>query len=62
MDRMEEGSLLFVAKLGREGRNAMDVHARVERLAASGVRAHWFARVTEHYVRERKGDKVNPTK
>jgi putative DNA-invertase from lambdoid prophage Rac len=48
MDRMEEGGLLFVAKLGRVGRNAMDVHATVERLAASGVRAHWFARVVSY--------------
>lgn len=42
-DRMEEGDVLIVTKLDRLGRNAMDVRATVERLAAIGVRVHCLA-------------------
>lgn len=43
MDRLEEGDVLIVTKLDRLGRNAMDVRATVEALAASGVRVHCLA-------------------
>lgn len=43
MDRMESGDVLVVTKLDRLGRNAMDVRATVERLAALGVRVHCLA-------------------
>jgi len=43
MDRLEEGDVLVVTKLDRLGRNAMDVRATVEGLAASGVRVHCLA-------------------
>lgn len=42
-DRLEQGDVLIVTKLDRLGRNAMDVRATVERLAASGVRVHCLA-------------------
>lgn len=37
VDRLESGDVLIVTKLDRLGRNAMDVRATVERLAAEGV-------------------------
>ena len=43
LDRMEDGDVLVVTKLDRLGRNAMDVRATVEGLAASGVRVHCLA-------------------
>jgi putative DNA-invertase from lambdoid prophage Rac len=43
LDRMEAGDVLIVTKLDRLGRNAMDVRATVERLAADGVRVHCLA-------------------
>lgn len=43
VDRLEEGDILLVTKLDRLGRNAMDVRATVERLAATGVRVHCLA-------------------
>lgn len=43
IDRLEEGDVLIVTKLDRLGRNAMDVRATVERLAATGVRVHCLA-------------------
>ncbi|RIJ66043.1 recombinase family protein [Brevundimonas sp. LPMIX5] len=43
IDRLEDGDVLIVTKLDRLGRNAMDVRATVERLAASGVRVHCLA-------------------
>jgi putative DNA-invertase from lambdoid prophage Rac len=43
LDRMEEGDVLIVTKLDRLGRNAMDVRATVETLAARGVRVHCLA-------------------
>ena len=39
-DKLEAGDVLVVTKLDRLGRNAMDVRATVERLAALGVRVH----------------------
>jgi len=42
-DRLEAGDVLIVTKLDRLGRNAMDVRATVERLAADGVRVHCLA-------------------
>lgn len=42
-DRLERDDVLIVTKLDRLGRNAMDVRATVERLAASGVRVHCLA-------------------
>jgi putative DNA-invertase from lambdoid prophage Rac len=42
-DRMEYGDVLVVTKLDRLGRNAMDVRATVEALAATGVRVHCLA-------------------
>ncbi|MBD8677558.1 recombinase family protein [Sphingomonas sp. CFBP 13720] len=43
VDRLEAGDVLIVTKLDRLGRNAMDVRATVERLAADGVRVHCLA-------------------
>lgn len=43
VDRFEDGDVLIVTKLDRLGRNAMDVRATVERLAADGVRVHCLA-------------------
>lgn len=43
VDRMESGDVLIVTKLDRLGRNAMDVRATVEQLAAEGVRVHCLA-------------------
>jgi putative DNA-invertase from lambdoid prophage Rac len=44
LDRLEHGDVLAVTKLDRLGRNAMDVRATVESLAAAGVRVHCLAR------------------
>ncbi len=43
MDKLETGDILVVTKLDRLGRNAMDVRATVDRLAALGVRVHCLA-------------------
>lgn len=43
LDRLETGDILIVTKLDRLGRNAMDLRATVERLAAEGVRVHCLA-------------------
>jgi len=43
LDRLEVGDVLIVTKLDRLGRNAMDVRATVEQLAALGVRVHCLA-------------------
>jgi putative DNA-invertase from lambdoid prophage Rac len=43
LDRLEPGDVLIVTKLDRLGRNAMDVRATVERLAADNVRVHCLA-------------------
>ena len=43
MDRLEAGDILIVTKLDRLGRNAMDLRATVEKLAAEGVRVHCLA-------------------
>jgi putative DNA-invertase from lambdoid prophage Rac len=43
IDRMEAGDVLVVTKLDRLGRNAMDVRATVDGLAAEGVRVHCLA-------------------
>lgn len=43
MDRLEQGDVLVVTKLDRLGRNAMDVRATVDALAADGVRVHCLA-------------------
>lgn len=43
VDRLESGDVLIVTKLDRLGRNAMDVRATVDRLAADGVRVHCLA-------------------
>lgn len=43
LDRLEADDVLIVTKLDRLGRNAMDVRATVERLAAEGVRVHCLA-------------------
>src|SRR5215469_5526717 len=43
LDRLEEGDVLVVTKLDRLGRNAIDVRATVEALAALGVRVHCLA-------------------
>lgn len=40
VDRLEDDDVLIVTKLDRLGRNAMDVRATVEALAAAGVRVH----------------------
>ncbi len=42
-DKLEAGDILVVTKLDRLGRNAMDVRATVDRLAALGVRVHCLA-------------------
>lgn len=43
VDRLEDGDVLIVTKLDRLGRNAMDVRATVNALAAIGVRVHCLA-------------------
>ena len=43
LDRLESEDILVVTKLDRLGRNAMDVRATVERLAALGVRVRCLA-------------------
>lgn len=43
LDRLERGDVLVVTKLDRLGRNAMDVRATVEALAADDVRVHCLA-------------------
>ena len=43
IDRLENDDVLIVTKLDRLGRNAMDVRATVEALAADGVRVHCLA-------------------
>lgn len=43
MDRFEDQDCLIITKLDRCGRNAMDVRATVERLAAMGVKVHCLA-------------------
>lgn len=43
LDRLETGDVLIVTKLDRLGRNAMDVRATVEKLAAEGIRVHCLA-------------------
>jgi putative DNA-invertase from lambdoid prophage Rac len=43
LNKLESGDVLVVTKLDRLGRNAMDVRATVESLAAAGVRVHCLA-------------------
>lgn len=43
LDKMESGDVLVVTKLDRLGRNAMDVRATVEQLAAEGIKVHCLA-------------------
>lgn len=43
LNKLEEGDVLVVTKLDRLGRNAMDVRASIEHLAAIGVRVHCLA-------------------
>ncbi len=43
VDRFEAGDVLIVTKLDRLGRNAMDLRATVDMLAAQGVRVHCLA-------------------
>lgn len=43
VDRLEAGDVLIVTKLDRLGRNAMDLRATVDRLAADGIRVHCLA-------------------
>lgn len=43
LERMEPGDVLIVTKLDRLGRNAMDVRATVEKLAALNIRIHCLA-------------------
>ena len=43
VDRLEAGDILIVTKLDRLGRNAMDLRATVERLAAEGIKVHCLA-------------------
>lgn len=43
MDKLEASDILVVTKLDRLGRNAMDVRATVDKLAAIGVRVHCLA-------------------
>lgn len=43
LDRLEPSDVLIVTKLDRLGRNAMDVRATVEKLAADSVRVHCLA-------------------
>jgi putative DNA-invertase from lambdoid prophage Rac len=40
MDRLEVDDVLVVTRLDRLGRNAMDVRATIDKLAAMGVRVH----------------------
>jgi putative DNA-invertase from lambdoid prophage Rac len=42
-DKLESGDVLIVTKLDRLGRNAMDVRATIEALAADGVRVQCLA-------------------
>jgi len=42
-NRLEEGDVLVVSRIDRLGRNALDVRATVDRLAALGVRVHCLA-------------------
>jgi putative DNA-invertase from lambdoid prophage Rac len=43
LDRLEAGDVLVVTKLGRLGRNVMDVGSTVAKLAELGVRVHCLA-------------------
>ena len=43
LNKLEPSNILVVTKLVRLGRNAMDIRATVERLAAHGVRVHCLA-------------------
>jgi putative DNA-invertase from lambdoid prophage Rac len=43
VDRLERDDVLIVTKMDRLGRNAMDVTATVDKLAAMGVRVHCLA-------------------
>lgn len=43
VDRLEASDVLIVTKLDRLGRNAMDLRATVDMLAAQGVRVHCLA-------------------
>jgi putative DNA-invertase from lambdoid prophage Rac len=43
MDKLEAGDILVVTKLDRLGRNAMDVRATVDKLAALSVRVYCLA-------------------
>ncbi|MFL5281582.1 MAG: recombinase family protein [Rhodopila sp.] len=43
LDRLESGDVLVVTKLDRLGRDAMDIRATVDKLAAMGVRVHCLA-------------------
>lgn len=43
VDKLETGDVLIVTKLDRLGRNAMDVRATVDRLAAEGIKVHCLA-------------------
>lgn len=43
LNRLEADDVLVVTKIDRLGRNAMDVRASVEQLAAMGVRVHCLA-------------------
>ena len=43
LNKLEANDVLIVTKLDRLGRNAMDVRATVERVAAIGVRVHCLA-------------------
>jgi len=43
LNKLEDGDVLVVTKLDRLGRNAMDVRASIEHLAAIGVRVHCLA-------------------
>ena len=51
MDKLESGDVLIVTKLDRLGRNAMDVRATIEALAADGVRVHCLALGGKFFVR-----------
>lgn len=43
LDRLESGDVLVVTKLDRLGRNAMDVRATIDKLAANQVKVHCLA-------------------
>lgn len=43
LNKLEAGDVLIVTKLDRLGRNAMDVRATVETLAAAGIKVHCLA-------------------